>query len=93
MHIVDLHTSALAPMYTRNADGSLRRLSPPRFNPRSLLVSVMQVIDASFLQYTIGHTIASSGQSVMLLFAFEYVILVGGSLPALWLWLLLASPS
>ncbi len=34
-----------------------------------------QALDGAFLQYTIAGTIASSGQSVMLLFAFEYVIL------------------
>lgn len=34
-----------------------------------------QAIDSLFLQYTIAGTIASSGQSVQLLFAFEYVIL------------------
>ncbi len=38
------------------------------------LLSVMQVVDLSFLQYTIHGTIQSGGQSVMLLFAFEYVI-------------------
>ncbi len=34
-----------------------------------------QLIDVLLLQYTVGATIASAGQSVMLLFAFEYVIL------------------
>ena len=40
----------------------------------------MQAVDLAFLQYTIQGTIQSSGQSVMLLFAFEYVIQVCGYL-------------
>eukprot|EP00955_Chlamydomonas_euryale_P089235 364447-Chlamydomonas_euryale.AAC.2 len=36
----------------------------------------LQAVDAAFLQYTITGTIDSGGQSVMLLFAFEYVIQV-----------------
>jgi hypothetical protein len=38
--------------------------------------SAPQAVDAVFLQFTIAGTIRSGGQSVMLLFAFEYVILV-----------------
>ncbi|KAG2482343.1 hypothetical protein HYH03_018731 [Edaphochlamys debaryana] len=40
-----------------------------------LFMALLLAIDAAFLQYTIAGTIQSSGQSVMLLFAFEYVIL------------------
>mmetsp|Transcript_27323 Transcript_27323/g.59737 ORF Transcript_27323/g.59737 Transcript_27323/m.59737 type:complete len:775 (+) Transcript_27323:147-2471(+) len=37
-------------------------------------MSVLLMVDSVFLQYTIHGSIQSSGQSVMLLFAFEYVI-------------------
>lgn len=40
----------------------------------SLLLHV-QLIDTLLLQHTVGATIQSSGQSVMLLFAFDYVVL------------------
>lgn len=35
----------------------------------------MQVIDTLFLQYTVSSTVQSAGASVMLLFAFEFIIL------------------
>ncbi|EFJ42202.1 hypothetical protein VOLCADRAFT_67392, partial [Volvox carteri f. nagariensis] len=38
-------------------------------------MALLLALDTAFLQYTIAGTIQSSGQSVMLLFAFEYVIL------------------
>ena len=40
----------------------------------SQLVAALQFIDSLFLQYTVQGTIQSGGQSVLLLFAFEYVI-------------------
>ncbi|GIL68641.1 hypothetical protein Vafri_21890 [Volvox africanus] len=38
-------------------------------------MSLLLALDAAFLQYTISGTIQANGQSVLLLFAFEYVIL------------------
>ena len=35
---------------------------------------VVQCVDSIFLQYTVQGTVQSGGQSVLLLFAFEYVI-------------------
>ncbi|GFR51085.1 hypothetical protein Agub_g13411 [Astrephomene gubernaculifera] len=40
------------------------------------LMVLLLAVDAAFLQYTIAGSIESSGRSVMLLFAFEYVIQV-----------------
>ena len=67
-----LHTCLLFNTLAHGRLTSLLLPSPPHAPPRP--PPPRQVIDSMFLQYTVHGTIQAGGQSVMLLFAFEYVI-------------------